>query len=221
MDINQKILQIYEEINKSNKLVSETIQLRESSSFSPPLNSLYVTSPFGPRWGRHHNGVDLAANAENVKSLADGIVSYVHEDEWPCGGTIKITHSNGYSTGFCHIQKIYVDKGQMVEKGDVIGISGGGVNDPGKGRSDGRHLHLTIRKNGEPVNPMEYIGVEGILSGEDTPFSFSNSNLETPDLEDENEVIPEPSKDKDEFEYGGWKKNPKISEDVQRIKNLL
>ena len=220
-NINQKILQIYEEIKKSGKLISESITLNESSTFSPPLSRLQVTSPFGPRWGRHHNGVDLAANAENVKSLSDGIVSYVHEDEYPCGGTIKIEHSDGYTTGFCHIQKIYVDKGQMVKKGDVIGISGGGLNDPGKGRSDGRHLHLTIKKNGEPVDPMEYIGKEGVLSGEEMPSSSFVTDVETPDSTDNNDVTSIPSNDKEDFGYGGWKKDSKISENIERIKNLL
>jgi hypothetical protein len=109
----------------------------------------------------------------------------------------------------------------MVKKGDVIGISGGGLNDPGKGRSDGRHLHLTIKKNGEPVDPMEYIGKEGVLSGEEMPSSSFVTDVETPDSTDNNDVTSIPSNDKEDFEYGGWKKDSKISENIERIKNLL
>lgn len=215
MDITEKILEIYDEIRKNRNIISE------STTFSPPLKNLYVTSPFGPRWGRHHNGVDLSANSENVKSLADGIVSYTADDEYPCGGTIKIEHSDGYITGFCHLKKIYVDKGQMVKKGDVIGVSGGGINDPGRGRSDGPHLHLTIRKNGEPVNPMDYIGKEGVLSGEEMPSSFVPIDSNSPDTIDDTDVTDGTTSDKEEFEYGGWKKNPQISENIERIKSLL
>jgi hypothetical protein len=229
MSIEKNIFRILEEIKKSEELISEAIILSESSKFSPPLSKLVVASPFGPRWGSHHNGVDLNAVDEPVKSLADGVVITTHKDKYPCGGTIVIKHSDGYTTGFCHMQKINVQVGQEVQKGDIIGITGGGKGDPGKGRSTGKHLHLVIKKDGKALDPMNYIDKEGILSGEEIPSSFSDSDGVPQDSVDNTNVTPVLStddtlttpNDKEDFEYGGWKKNPKLSENIKRIKNLL
>lgn len=77
MSVEKNILKILEEINKSQKSILQSIELNESTTLSPPLDrKLTVTSGFGPRWGKKHIGVDLVANAENVKSPADGIVTY-------------------------------------------------------------------------------------------------------------------------------------------------
>jgi murein DD-endopeptidase MepM/ murein hydrolase activator NlpD len=171
MTIEQKILRIYNEIKESKKSVAN---LHEAALISP-VDNTSVNSGFGPRWNSSHNGVDLKADAAQVKAPADGVVTKVAVDEYPCGGTIVIDHADGFKTGFCHMQKINVSSGQQVKQGDVIGISGGGANDPGKGRSDGRHLHFTLRKNGQLVNPMDYIGKEGIVMTGNTPTSTSTS----------------------------------------------
>ena len=167
MNIEKKILEIYEEINNSKKTLKE-------AALDAPLDSVSVNSPFGSRWGGQHNGVDLAANAAEVKSPADGVVAKVANDEYPCGGTIVIDHADGFRTGFCHMQKINVSAGQQVKQGDVIGISGGGANDPGHGRSDGRHLHFTLRKDGQLVNPMDYIDKDSIVMKGNAPSSSSS-----------------------------------------------
>jgi murein DD-endopeptidase MepM/ murein hydrolase activator NlpD len=140
--------------------------------FSSPLDNTSVNSKFGPRWGRSHNGVDLAANAANVKSPLDGVVDVGEIRNDSCGGTIIITHPDGFKTGYCHMQKINVRPGQKVRKGDIIGVSGGGANDPGRGRSDGRHLHFTLRKDGKLVDPMQYIDKVNVSSSD---ISFSGA----------------------------------------------
>jgi len=152
----KKILESFDNILNENKsLVNE-------AAFESPVDNTSVNSPYGPRWGRMHTGVDLAANAVNVKSPADGVVEIAAIKNDDCGGTITINHPDGFRTGYCHMQKITVQPGQRVSQGDVIGISGGGAGDVGRGRSDGRHLHFTLRKNGQLVNPMDYIDKEGI-----------------------------------------------------------
>jgi murein DD-endopeptidase MepM/ murein hydrolase activator NlpD len=176
MNIEKKILEIYEEINNSKK------SLREAA-LEAPLDSVSVNSPFGSRWGGQHNGVDLAANAAEVKAPADGVVAKVADDEPPCGGTIVIDHADGYRTGFCHMQKINVKSGQEVKQGDVIGISGGGPNDPGRGKSDGRHLHFTLRKDGKLLNPMDYINKDSVVMSGDSPKSSSDDSSGMSDSE--------------------------------------
>jgi len=232
MSIEKNIFRILEEIKKSEELISESITISESSTFSPPLSKLRVSSPFGPRWGSHHDGVDLDAVDEPVKSLADGVVIATHADKYPCGGTIMIKHSGGYTTGFCHIQKINVQVGQEVKKGDVIGISGGGEGDPGKGRSTGKHLHLSIRKNGEPLDPMKYIDKEGVLVGTVPLSSTSGTDIAIPSSDSQG-AIPELGIADFDFLTGNVKgniadfdfikgiKERKITENIKRIKNLL
>lgn len=235
MSIEKNIFRILDEIKKSQEFISESITLNESSAFSPPLNQLRVTSPFGPRGDHHHDGVDLAAVDEPIKSLADGTVIATYNDKYPCGGTIVIQHSDGYTTGFCHMQKINVKVGQQVKKGDIIGISGGGEGDPGRGRSDGKHLHLTIRKNDKPLDPMDYIDKEGVLvttqpvsptSGTDTPTDSTSSS-------DSQGSLPEFGSADFDFLTGNVKGNiadfdflkgvkaTKLKENIKRIKNLL
>ena len=178
MDIDKKILEIYDEISKSQKSILQSIEMNEAAALVPPLDKMNVSSGFGPRWGRQHTGVDLDANASNVKTVADGVVEIAAMNNDDCGGTIKIKHADGYHSGYCHIQKINVRPGQTVRQGDVIGISGGGANDPGKGNSTGPHLHFSLRKNGTLVDPMDYIGKEGILSPLSSTDNSDNSASE-------------------------------------------
>jgi murein DD-endopeptidase MepM/ murein hydrolase activator NlpD len=162
------ILSIYKNILNNKSIVNETALIS-------PLDKISVNSGFGPRGSGNHNGVDLAANAAEVKSPADGVVEKVAADEYPCGGTIVINHAGGFKTGFCHMQKINVSAGQQVKQGDIIGISGGGASDPGHGRSDGRHLHFTLRKDGQLVNPIDYIDKSGVVMTGEPPKSSSDT----------------------------------------------
>ena len=235
MSIEKNISRILQEINESKKLVEETINLSEASSFAPPLSKLRVSSPFGPRWGSHHDGVDLDAVDEPIKSLADGKVIATYADKWPCGGTIVIQHSDGYTTGFCHMQRIDVQVGDNVKQGDVIGISGGGEGDPGKGRSTGKHLHLTIRKNGTPVDPMQFIDKEGVLVGTVPLSPTSGTDIATipTSSSDSQGTVPEFGIADFDFLTGNVKgniadfdfikgiKERKITENIKRIKKLL
>jgi murein DD-endopeptidase MepM/ murein hydrolase activator NlpD len=216
MSIEKHISRIFEEIESSKKSIQQSVALNEDIAFSSPLSKLNVTSKFGPRRGRLHSGVDLAANDEKVKSPANGIVTYTATDEGPCGGTIKIDHPNGYSSGYCHIQRIDVKRGQLVRKGDVIGITGGGVGDPGKGRSDGPHLHFTLKKNGVPIDPMIFLGKEGIISTSnlDIQSSEDDDNFITPDT-----VIDTSLDNSGEFEFADIKKD--VKENIERIKKML
>ena len=160
----KKILQSFEVMLNNKSVVSETALIS-------PLDKTSVGSGFGPRWGKTHNGVDLAADAAEVKAPADGVVVKTAVDEYPCGGTVVIDHAGGFRTGFCHLQKINVKQGQQVKQGDIIAISGGGSTDPGHGRSDGRHLHFTLKKDGQLVNPLDYIDKSGVVMTGSVPQS--------------------------------------------------
>jgi len=171
------IIQSFDLMLSDNKSVVNEVALIS------PLDRTSVNSGFGPRWGRLHNGVDLAANAIEVKSPADGVVEVGAIKNDSCGGTIIISHAGGFKTGFCHMQKITVKPGENVKQGDVIGISGGGKGDVGRGRSDGRHLHFTLRKDGKVVDPMDYINKTGVIMTGEVP-KVSSTNDDASDTTD-------------------------------------
>jgi predicted chitinase len=143
-------------IHSFNKFIKT---LNESTLMSP-LPVFNVTHPFGePRSSAPHNGVDLAtASGTPVSSPADGevIVANINGNSM-CGGTIRIKHANDIITGYCHIKQVDVSTGDQVKQGQVIGLSGGGADDIGKGNSTGPHLHFTVTVNNEVVDPAEYI----------------------------------------------------------------
>ncbi|TNC71380.1 M23 family metallopeptidase [Rubellimicrobium roseum] len=118
----------------------------------PVVDSFRWTSGFGPRWGRMHEGVDLAGPIGTpVLTTADGVVTFAG---WASGygRLIKIQHDFGIETRYGHLNAIRVEVGQRVSRGDRIGDMGN------SGRSTGPHLHYEIREDGAPINPMIYIG---------------------------------------------------------------
>lgn len=124
-----------------------------------------VTSPFGSRHSptagasSNHLGVDLASSTGTpVRSPISGKVVYASMDDNNCGGTIAILSTNKVKHRFCHCSKIDVVVGQHVEQGEVVGLTGGGKNDPGHGTSTGPHLHWEKQVAGRLVDPISNIG---------------------------------------------------------------
>jgi murein DD-endopeptidase MepM/ murein hydrolase activator NlpD len=133
------------------------------TSSKMPVNGT-VTSAFGPRRApvrgatTNHPGVDLAVSTgTSVRSPISGKVVYASMDNNACGGTIAISN-NKEKHRFCHCSKINVKVGQSVTQGDVVGLTGGGKSDPGRGVSTGPHLHWEKYIAGNLVNPMSNIG---------------------------------------------------------------
>ncbi len=120
--------------------------------FAMPVKGNYrYTSGFGPRRGRMHYGLDLAAEyGKPINATADGVVSFAG---WlgNYGRLVKIRHDFGIETRYAHLAKIRVKSGQRVSRGDRIGDMGS------SGRSTGTHLHYEIRVDGKAINPMIYI----------------------------------------------------------------
>ena len=139
---------------------SKFIKTLNESTLMSPLPVFKVTHPFGePRSSAPHNGVDLAiASGTPVSSPADGevIVANINGNSM-CGGTIRIKHANNIVTGYCHIKQLDVKTGDQVKQGQVIGLSGGGAGDIGKGNSTGPHLHFTVTVDKTVVDPVDYI----------------------------------------------------------------
>ncbi len=129
-----------------------------------------ISSSFGSRWGRNHNGVDISNGTYGAKviAIADGVVTtysnncshnYGKSPLKTCcgngyGNYITINHGTKdgktYVAYYAHLSSIVVSQGQSVKKGDIVGYVGS------TGRSTGAHLHFGISVNGSWVNPMNY-----------------------------------------------------------------
>ena len=116
-----------------------------------PVNSR-VSSPFGHRTlggnSRDHNGTDFAVPVGTpIVAPAAGTVSRTGNNGGP-EGTFVVLDASGVVHKFFHLSKIMVDKGELVDKGQTIGLSGN------TGRSTGAHLHWEKHVAGLPIDPM-------------------------------------------------------------------
>jgi murein DD-endopeptidase MepM/ murein hydrolase activator NlpD len=121
-----------------------------SSGFIWPVNGP-VTSGFGMRWGRMHEGIDIAVpSGTPIQAAAGGTVAIAA----PTGGYGNYTcinHSAGLSTCYAHQSSYAVGVGDSVGQGEVIGSVGC------TGSCFGDHLHFEVRVNGAAVDPMGYL----------------------------------------------------------------
>jgi len=125
-----------------------------------PKGSFRVSSCFEPRWGSFHYGLDMAApGGTPFHAAGDGIVI----EAGPMSGygnVIMIEHADGTVTVYGHEEKLFVEKGEKVKAGQLIGWVGN------LGQSTGYHLHFEIRvdgENGEKQDPVEWLADRGIV----------------------------------------------------------
>lgn len=151
------------EIQRVNRLDSDLIrsgQLLElpSDQGSESLGGSYiwpvsapVSSPFGKRWGRQHNGIDLAANhGDQIRASRDGEV-WLAGNIPGYGETVILVHGDGSRTLYAHSSRILVKPGQQVKQGQVIALVGS------TGNSTGPHLHFEIIVNDQPIDPIPHL----------------------------------------------------------------
>lgn len=117
----------------------------------PVKQRFRYTSGFGRRWGRMHEGIDMAGPVGTpIHATGDGVVTYAGR-LGAYGNLIKIEHELGTETRYGHLSRIGVKVGQRVSQGELIGAMGN------TGRSTGPHLHYEVRMNGRAVDPMSFI----------------------------------------------------------------
>jgi len=121
-----------------------------------PLNSS-VVSPYGPRWGGFHPGVDFYANyGTPVVAAGDGYVVAPPDGTGGYGNVVTIAHPDGAVTWYCHLAQPLVLPGARVKAGQVIGLSGA------SGNVTGPHLHFEVRFNNVTVDPMPWLRHHGV-----------------------------------------------------------
>ena len=136
-----------EVVNKTIEKGTKVIPSRGTGDFSWPAVGGYLSSPYGPRWGSFHKGIDIARPSNrNIIASDNGVVEKASYGSG-YGNYVVVNHNNGYKTLYAHLSNISVNVGQTVPKGAVLGTMGS------TGRSTGIHLHFEVIKNGSNINP--------------------------------------------------------------------
>ena len=142
--------EVYERIKNENKLIGNARSINSNlvfftEKFIQPLDNAIITGVYGsqrilngkPRWP--HYGLDFAGDLGTpIKAMADGIVTLAEKDLYYTGATLIFDHGHGISTLYMHMDKIFVEKDDIVKQGDIIGTVGS------SGRSTGPHLDIRL-----------------------------------------------------------------------------
>jgi murein DD-endopeptidase MepM/ murein hydrolase activator NlpD len=144
---NTKVFNPYKNLSKTYPL---RIKFDDSTYASPIPRKKVITSRYGWRNRRAHNGIDIdLITGDRVMSMFDGVVRYVNYHSGH-GKTVVVRHYNGIETVYAHLSKQFVKVNDTVRKGQVIGAGGT------TGNARGSHLHLEVLYKGIPIHP-EYV----------------------------------------------------------------
>lgn len=170
-DLTQRINELSrktDELENSWKRIKELgDDLGEKSknipSIQPVLNKqlTLLTAGYGTilnpfyRTLKSHQGIDYTvAEGSSVFATADGVVKEISDKSSTLGKTIVIDHGNGYKTSYSHLLSVGVRRGQKVQRGDIIALSGN------SGLSLAPHLHYEVRYNDLRIDPIHYFYME-------------------------------------------------------------
>lgn len=129
-------------------IASSEESLRLSGNWQWPLNQVSVSSDFGQRGRKFHQGIDLRASIGTpVLAASDGEVIYVGNRIRGYGRMVVLKHADNIFTVYAHNSKNLVRSGQVVKGGQVIAKAGR------SGRASGPHLHFEIRQGTLSYNP--------------------------------------------------------------------
>ena len=135
---------------RSSKSAEKPKKQLKPGMYAWPVKGV-VTSKFGLRWGRNHNGIDIGCpQGTPIYAAADGVVVAVRE-QGDYGLLVVIKHPDESFTIYAHNSKNLVREGQDIKKGKKIALVGQ------TGRAKGAHLHFEIRIGSKAVDPLLYL----------------------------------------------------------------
>jgi len=158
--------EVYERIKKENKLIAKARNIETDLDFFKdefiiPVDDAIITGVYGsqrilngkPKWP--HYGLDFAQKKGTpIKAMNNGIVTLSEKDLFYTGATIIFDHGHGISTLYMHMNEIFVDVGDHIKKGDVIGTVGA------SGRATGPHLDVRLNWFGTRLDPATILNVK-------------------------------------------------------------
>ena len=155
-------LTLLEELIMNRQLEERTVPTGK------PVRSGWISSYFGgrtdPETGKRafHKGIDFVAKlGSDVVAVADGVVEY---SGWRSGygRIVEIRHVGGYLTRYAHNSTLLVDKGDLVQQGQSIATLGS------SGRTTGPHVHFEVLKDGNTVDPLEYVQLDATVDADNS-----------------------------------------------------
>ena len=142
-------------VEKKDKIIvvgtAERPKTAATGTFIVPLDHYVITSEWGGRWGRMHEGMDLAAPTGTPIHASDG-GKIIKANYWSGHGLcVEVDHGNGVITRYSHCSAVFVSIGDLVYQGQHI------ANVGNTGHSFGSHCHFEVRVNDVSQNPRNYI----------------------------------------------------------------
>lgn len=157
--VMQRSLSSGEQIEKVAPVVSTQKTIKAPSKepkelfFIWPVPSITrISSKFGPRHGKFHEGIDIPASiGTHIVASAPGEVVYANKKISGYGKMVVVAHDGEYFSVYAHANKMLVKKGDKVQRGQVIAHVGR------TGRATGPHLHYEIRQGKTAINPLSFV----------------------------------------------------------------
>ena len=141
-------------LSGTNNITSDYVAYNGEFAWPVP-SSKRVTSHMGKRWGRKHEGIDIAARVgTSIVAVDDGVVIYSGQGLSGYGNLTVLSHAGGIFTVYAHAKQNFTKKGQNVYKGQVIAQVGM------TGRTTGPHLHFEVRHNSKAMNPLDFMAYD-------------------------------------------------------------
>ena len=156
-------------INKETSSSEDNTKVNKSTSVAGtnrwktilPQGDPLFSSPFGPRWGKMHRGIDIGVWENSpVHAQEDGVVEQILPKFGEYGGAVVVSHQDGTANLYGHVHAYTVKKGQKVKKGDMLAKI---EYYPGKDGSNQSHLHFErFNKSGTRIDPLPYFSQGGV-----------------------------------------------------------
>lgn len=156
-------VRIKREAKEAKKIYSNVTQESYITEvFEKPLTSK-ITSLFGNKrvfngvLKSYHSGTDFRAPTGTTITASNAGIVVIAKNRFFAGNSVVIDHGYGLYTQYYHLSKFKVKKGDIVEKGEVLGLAGS------TGRSTGPHLHFGVKVQGVTVDPMQFLETVNVL----------------------------------------------------------
>jgi len=157
-DFESKLSQRESQLSVLEQLILQRELRQQTVPEGRPVVRGFMSSGYGvrqdPMSGKFafHRGIDFAGNRGDVViSVAAGVVTSAGY-KLDYGNVVEVTHGDGYITRYAHNERLLVKAGDTVTRGQQLAVMGS------TGRSTGPHVHFEVLRNGNPVNPISYIG---------------------------------------------------------------
>jgi murein DD-endopeptidase MepM/ murein hydrolase activator NlpD len=158
--------ELYARIKKENLLIAKAREINSDLSFFKeafiiPVDDAIITGVYGsqrilngiPKWP--HYGLDFAQKKGTpIKAMNNGIVTLAEKDLFYTGGTIIFDHGHGISTLYMHLDELFVNVGDHIKKGDIVGTVGA------SGRATGPHLDIRLNWFGTRLDPATILDIQ-------------------------------------------------------------